>query len=542
MINTNDLGKIAFFPEKDHKKIDNQNPFFSDSGSFLTALQTVSEETREITNSRENQFETESHSPTNLKNEIQVSEKMQDEIPENAGIPQNSEPIDVNDSEELVLLEHKDGKESLKDLNDTTSAQTKSEIGKEEKTTNKLGEIQNPANGYGIISMLMPSFQREANGMEIFQEKLKNGMNPHSQTTKDLFPKKSDFKETGDLLKNVFDSQNKNSIEKGFASKERSTQDPKTPKEPQSVSSQNVKQILEDLKMQSSKSTRGEEKGNENSKTILSASFLELLDSDGINEKKLKSIKKKTDDLKSSGVPEKKGNEAISSEKISNKDSVFLSRNSKEENQPTTITEKLKRTEMNIRRDRNSEPVIDLKMEGHTEQKSTEKSSPSNLIFDAKQKTNESKIEVKSLQKQDSLSQNFKEIVKAAKFHIVENGKNTAEISLQPKDLGKVTLFVSEENNRMEGRITVENESTRQMILGELANLKADLKEGGLDLFEIHVDLQQEANQPFAKGEDSENRRSTESSSEYTKASILEEDSQDLDLDLPTSRLLDLKV
>jgi flagellar hook-length control protein FliK len=277
------------------------------------------------------------------------------------------------------------------------------------------------------------------------------------------------------------------------------------------------------------------------SKSFLSASFIDLLESEGLNDKKIKLNKKKTDETKGSSHSEKKGTEPINSEKTSHKENIFISKNSKEE-YGTTITDKLKRTDMNLKREKFPESIPEMKTESHTEVKAADKNSQNSLVFDPKQKTNDPKMEVKSVLKQDSLGQNYKEIVKAAKFHIVENGKNTAEISLQPKDLGKVTLYVSEENNRMEGRITVENESVRQMILGELANLKADLKAGGLDLFEIQVDLHQEMNQPFAQGEGSEKRRSTETYSEYSKGFTSEEDSLESAIEPTSSRLLDLKV
>ncbi len=538
MINTNDLSKIAFFPEKDQKKIENQVPFFADSVSFLTALQTVSEETSENSFTKSAPYESEGTNQIK-PGDIQPPENKGERTEENQVF--SSQRMESSE-EETILDDITDSEDSIIESEKHYTSSIKSEGNKEEKSGNKQAEGTIPSNGLGIASMLLPSFQKESNGLEIFQDKLLSGNPGHSQTPKNLFPKKSELKDTGDLLKSVFISQKKTHNEKDTGTRESTSRDKKETKEALIFASQNVKQLLDELKNQTSKSPKAEEKGMESAKSILNPSMVELLDPDGFNEKKLKSNKKKIEESKGFNTSQKKGTESIGSEKISSKDQGFISKNSKEDTTLTTITDKLKRTEVGLKREKNPEIVSDGKNETHLDIKTTDKNSPSPMVFEPKQRMNDAKLEVKSIQKQDSLGQNFKEIVKAAKFHIVENGKNTAEISLQPKDLGKVTLYVSEENNRMEGRITVESESVRQMILGELAHLKADLKASGLDLFEIQVDLQQEMYQPFAKGEDSEERRNTETYSEYSQEMSSEDESQDLSSETATVRLLDLKV
>ena len=47
MINTNELSKLAFFPDIEYKKSENSIPSSSDSSGFSVALQTASEESKE---------------------------------------------------------------------------------------------------------------------------------------------------------------------------------------------------------------------------------------------------------------------------------------------------------------------------------------------------------------------------------------------------------------------------------------------------------------------------------------------------------------
>jgi flagellar hook-length control protein FliK len=266
---------------------------------------------------------------------------------------------------------------------------------------------------------------------------------------------------------------------------------------------------------------------------------LEAEDSQTKSDKKTK-IKGKATEKQADSL-EKLAGEKGSGDKSFSKENIQLSRQSKDEVQ-TTITDKLKRVEPNIRREKPIESLPEPKYEISSDPKPSEKSSNSSILLEQKQKVSEQKTEAKAIQKQDSLTQNFKEIVKAAKFHIVENGRNTAEISLQPKDLGKVTLFVSEENNRLEGKITVENESTRQMILGDLANLKADLKAGGLDLFDIQVDLQPDSSLSFANRDDFSKEREPNSNSPTSSQNGESDIIEPIFNDAQSSRILDVKV
>ena len=238
----------------------------------------------------------------------------------------------------------------------------------------------------------------------------------------------------------------------------------------------------------------------------------------------------------------------ISSEELTSKDKIFNKENSTiqkvSKDETTSISEKLRRLDnSSTKKEKENLTHVDLFKDNFIDKKTEEKSSqPSSNTIEQKSKQLETKSEVKSSQKPETVARNFAEIVKAARIQIVENGKNSAEISLQPKDLGKITLFVSEENNRLEGKILVENEATKQMILGDMAGLKAELKAGGLDLFEIQVDINNEP--PFKFTSSEKDREKNENSSEFSRnLPEFENETDNESLTTDTNlRLLDLKV
>jgi flagellar hook-length control protein FliK len=84
---------------------------------------------------------------------------------------------------------------------------------------------------------------------------------------------------------------------------------------------------------------------------------------------------------------------------------------------------------------------------------------------------------------------NFDDLIKQAKFDIVQNGKSTAEIVMNPKEFGRLTLKVTVKGEQVEGRILVDNEEVKSLIQNELAKLKENLRESGLQLESLQVDL-----------------------------------------------------
>ncbi|MEM7183727.1 MAG: flagellar hook-length control protein FliK [Spirochaetota bacterium] len=89
----------------------------------------------------------------------------------------------------------------------------------------------------------------------------------------------------------------------------------------------------------------------------------------------------------------------------------------------------------------------------------------------------------------ETFQKSLQALVQKAKINIVQNGKNTAEIALNPKQLGKVTLNISVLNDKVEGRVLVESEAIKTVLLNELQQFRSDLKSAGLTLESIQIDV-----------------------------------------------------
>lgn len=97
--------------------------------------------------------------------------------------------------------------------------------------------------------------------------------------------------------------------------------------------------------------------------------------------------------------------------------------------------------------------------------------------------------------KETNLKQNLDELIKQAKFDIVQNGKSSAEIIMNPKEYGRLTLKVTVDGEKVEGRILVESEELQKSLQNEIQTIKENLKESGLDLQALIIDLWDDGSQ-----------------------------------------------
>lgn len=97
--------------------------------------------------------------------------------------------------------------------------------------------------------------------------------------------------------------------------------------------------------------------------------------------------------------------------------------------------------------------------------------------------------------KETNLKQNLDELIKQAKFDIVQNGKSSAEIIMNPKEYGRLTLKVTVDGEKVEGRILVDSEELQKSLQNEIQTIKENLKESGLDLQALVIDLWEDGSQ-----------------------------------------------
>ena len=540
MIKPNDFSKITFFPERDLPKTEISN-ISSAPSDFQILLQNTKEEDP-LDNRQIKEILSKEESKDIDTSKVGKNQELPSENPKNESLHKDNE----KDSPEFISNPDKDTKNSGFEIensgnnSDSTIYPKNRKFSSNEQSnlSNDLPNIEKNVKVLSIASILLPVFQKEGVN-ELFHEKLKSNEREKSITSKEIFPQKSQ-KESGDLLKSAFLSTN---IEKSKSMEKVENESKKFPtneKEKLNLKISNIKSSVDELK--SLQTSKIDDKSQEMIKNSLPNTNVVQGEFSLFNNKDDKKNKPQSV-LKINSESSKKES---SSEEVTNK--LFLKENTTvqkvSKDDQISITEKLKRLDnISPRKEKDSLSHVDLFKDNFLDKKTEEKSSqPTSNSIEQKSKQLDTKSEVRSSQKPETVSRNFAEIVKAARIQIVENGKNSAEISLQPKELGKITLFVSEENNRLEGKILVENEATKQMILGDLAGLKADLKAGGLDLFEIQVDINYDS--PFKFTSSGKDREKNENQSQFSSNTneIVDESENDNSLIDTNPRILDLKV
>jgi len=79
-------------------------------------------------------------------------------------------------------------------------------------------------------------------------------------------------------------------------------------------------------------------------------------------------------------------------------------------------------------------------------------------------------------------------IVRNARF-MITGGQSSAEIKLEPPNLGRMKLEIVTENSKITGKITVESHEVKEMIQNSMSSLKEQLSESGLKVesFDVQV-------------------------------------------------------
>ncbi|TGM12325.1 flagellar hook-length control protein FliK [Leptospira selangorensis] len=104
------------------------------------------------------------------------------------------------------------------------------------------------------------------------------------------------------------------------------------------------------------------------------------------------------------------------------------------------------------------------------------------------QNSKTSKTNSGSTMDRSQMKENFQRLVQSAKLNIVENGRSEATLRLNPRELGRVSLRITVEDDKVQGKILVESDQVRKLFAGDLEQLRKDFKEQGLDLQSLIVE------------------------------------------------------
>jgi len=146
----------------------------------------------------------------------------------------------------------------------------------------------------------------------------------------------------------------------------------------------------------------------------------------------------------------------------------------------------------------------------------------------------------------ENFSKSLNDLVSKARINIVENGRNSAQISLYPKDLGKMTLNIDVIKEKVEGKILVDSEFIKNRLLGDVSQLKADLKASGLDLQSISVEVRDHSSTAFDFANPSNEKDSTKEKSEKANSSLSQvaanEEQSESQFSNKSYNLVDIKI
>ena len=101
--------------------------------------------------------------------------------------------------------------------------------------------------------------------------------------------------------------------------------------------------------------------------------------------------------------------------------------------------------------------------------------------------------------KQEQAQQLQKQVIKQVKFHLkmlLNDGKNQVQIQLKPHFLGNVKISIEMDHDKQISQLTfnVQNESTKELLQGQLQQLKESLEEKDISLLDVDVKSEQDEN------------------------------------------------
>lgn len=95
----------------------------------------------------------------------------------------------------------------------------------------------------------------------------------------------------------------------------------------------------------------------------------------------------------------------------------------------------------------------------------------------------------------------FRNLVEKAKIDLEANGNSRASIRLRPEALGRMTMDLQVEGNRLQAKLLVDSDEARKHILKELDHLKNELKQHGIQVDSFQVRVKEPAPGGFAQNQ-----------------------------------------
>jgi flagellar hook-length control protein FliK len=142
----------------------------------------------------------------------------------------------------------------------------------------------------------------------------------------------------------------------------------------------------------------------------------------------------------------------------------------------------------------------------------------SEMIRSLTARKNESTVGSSHKLNQEEMKANLDRLVQKAKIQIINQGKSSAEIRMNPQDLGRMILKISVNKDKVEGKILVDSEAVKSVLQADLNNLREELRNQGLSLESLSIDVDLDSDRNFA--ERKEGFRFDENSSKVDKKDL----------------------
>ncbi len=128
-----------------------------------------------------------------------------------------------------------------------------------------------------------------------------------------------------------------------------------------------------------------------------------------------------------------------------------------------------------------------------------------------------------AMMKSPEFRQSLQEIIDKARISVKDSSNATFTVKLFPKELGSVNVNLFMENGVVSGRFLVDSDETKSLLMNNLASLKEQLADAGINVGEFNVNVNQQG-QRFASKEQEEKPAPVHHVNRESEAAVIQYD------------------
>lgn len=129
-----------------------------------------------------------------------------------------------------------------------------------------------------------------------------------------------------------------------------------------------------------------------------------------------------------------------------------------------------------------------------------------------------------AMMKSPEFRQSLQEIIDKAKISVKDSSNATFTVKLFPKELGSVNVNLLMENGVVSGRFLVDSDETKSLLMNNLASLKEQLADAGINVGEFNVNVNQQGQRFASKEQDDDERGSVHHAKRESETAVIQYD------------------